>query len=88
MSYPFDDPGIYAIQVIGEVDESWADRLGGMTLMRSETKGEGPKKVTVLIGLLEDQAALVGVLDTLYQNRYPIVYLKYLGAKPEKPAVQ
>jgi hypothetical protein len=88
MSYPFDEPGIYAIQIVGEVDERWASRLGGMTLMRSETELNGPKIVTVLIGLLEDQAALVGVLDTLYQNRYPIVYVKYLGPKPEKFSVQ
>jgi hypothetical protein len=82
MPYPFDEPGIYAIQVVGAVDESWSDRLGGMTLMPSQTEGERPKTVTVLIGLLEDQAALFGILDTLYQNRYPIVYLKYLGPKP------
>lgn len=79
MQYPFDRPGMYAIQVVGEVDEDWSDILGGMTLMRSETAGEDAMPVTVLIGLLADQAALSGVLDTLYENRFPLLYVKYLG---------
>ena len=82
MSYPFDNPGIYAIHVAGEVDESWSDRLGGLTIFKSETVGEEPQPVTVLIGLMMDQAALAGALDTLYQNRYQLLYVKYLG-KPE-----
>ncbi len=81
MLYPFDESGFYAIQVAGEVDESWPDRLGGMTLMRSETEGPQSKPVTVLIGLVADQAALFGVLTTLYEHRYPLLYVKYLGTK-------
>lgn len=84
MRYPFDRPGIYAIQVVGEVDESWSEILGGMTLMRTETAEVDAKPVTVLIGSLADQAALVGVLDTLYENRYPLLYVKYLGSAEEE----
>jgi hypothetical protein len=80
MGYPFDKPGIYAIHVAGEVDERWSDRLGGMTIIKTVTAEEEPKPVSVLIGLLADQAALSGVLDTLYQNRYQLLYVKYLGA--------
>jgi hypothetical protein len=80
MEYPFDKPGIYAIHVAGEVDESWSNRLGGLTIVKTMTAEEEPKPVSVLIGLLADQAALSGVLDTLYQNRYQLLYLKYLGA--------
>jgi hypothetical protein len=80
MGYPFDKPGIYAIHVAGEVDESWSDRLGGLTIVKAMTAEEEPKPVSVLIGLLADQAALSGVLDTLYQNRYQLLYVKYLGA--------
>ena len=79
MCYPFDNPGIYAIHVAGEVRESWSDRLGGLTIFRTETAEQDPKPVSVLIGLLIDQAALAGVLDTLYQHRYQLLYVKYLG---------
>ncbi len=41
-------------------------------------------RYTVLMGVLPDQAALAGVLDTLYQNRYPLLYVKYLGAVVEE----
>ncbi|MEZ4769829.1 MAG: hypothetical protein R2844_15530 [Caldilineales bacterium] len=80
MEYPFDEPGMYAIHVAGEVDESWSDRLAGLTIFKAVTAGEDPKVVSILTGLLADQAALSGVLDTLYQNRYPLLYVKYLGA--------
>lgn len=80
MRSPFEQPGIYAIQVAGEVDESWSDRLGGMTMMRTQTAGEDSGPVTVLIGLLADQASLAGILDTLYESRYPLLCVKYLGS--------
>jgi hypothetical protein len=76
----FEEPGIYAIQVAGEVDESWSDRLGGMTMMKTESAGEDAGPVTVLIGLLADQASLAGVLDTLYESRYTLLCVKYLGS--------
>lgn len=79
MDYLFDQPGIYAIHVAGELDESWSECLGGLTITRSVTVEDETQPVTVLIGLLADQAALAGVLDTLYQNRYWLLYVKYLG---------
>ena len=79
MGYSFDKPGIYTIRVAGEVDARWSDRLGGLNIVQFVTTGEEPKPVSVLIGLLADQAALSGVLDTLYQNRHQLLYVKYLG---------
>jgi hypothetical protein len=79
MGYPFDDPGVYAIHVTGEVDEGWSDCLGGLTVFKAVTAEEQPRPVSVLIGLLADQAALSGVLDRLYQMRYQLLYVKYLG---------
>jgi hypothetical protein len=80
MEYPFDEPGTYAIHVAGEVHENWSDRLAGLSIVKAVTAGEEPMVVSILTGLLADQAALSGVLDTLYQNRYPLLYVKYLGA--------
>ena len=58
-----DKPATYRIKVRGSVPESWLDRLGGMRVVAiSSTQ-------TTLEGLLPDQAALKGVLDTLYELR-------------------
>ena len=43
--------------------ESWIDRLGGMRIVASSST------VTTMEGWLPDQAALKGVLDTLYELR-------------------
>jgi len=53
--------------VQGTVPESWIDRLGGMEIV-SVTPA-----ATMLEGRMTDQAALSGVLDTLYQLRLPLL---------------
>ena len=58
-----DKPGTYRIKVRGSVPESWIDRLGGMRVVA------GSSAATTLEGWLPDQAALKGVLDTLYELR-------------------
>ena len=58
-----DKPADYRITVQGVVPESWLDRLGGL---RIATVANGK---TTLEGPLPDQAALKGVLDTLYDLR-------------------
>jgi hypothetical protein len=53
--------------VQGVVPESWLDRLGGLRVTAA-TKG-----ITTLEGQLPDQAALNGVLDTLYGLHLPLL---------------
>jgi hypothetical protein len=79
MCHPFERPGIYAIRAVGIVDATWSDRLGGMTIVQSGTTAEDSLPVTKLVGLLPDQAALCGVLNTLYDNRYALLGVEYLG---------
>ena len=56
-----DKPSVYRIKVRGVVPESWINRLGGMRIVAvSSTE-------STLEGGLPDQAALKGVLDTLYE---------------------
>jgi hypothetical protein len=62
-----DKPAVYSIKVQGVVPESWADRLGGMRIV------SGTSSATTLEGRLSDQAALNGVLDTLYQLCLPLL---------------
>ena len=58
-----DKPATYRISVHGIVPESWINRLGGMRIVAVSSAG------TTLEGWLPDQAALKGVLDTLYELR-------------------
>ena len=54
----------YRIVVEGVLDPVWLDRLGGLEI--TEQRQPGQPVVTRLEGRLEDQAALQGVLDTLF----------------------
>jgi len=53
--------GSYEIHVRGQLDESWSDWLEGMEVKLSDN-GE-----MILLGHIEDQAALMGVLNKLYR---------------------
>jgi hypothetical protein len=64
-------PANYRILVRGRLDESWSSCMGGMNVV--EYQGAGSKIITVLQGILADQAALSGVLNTLYQLHLPVI---------------
>src|SRR5215211_5352081 len=57
------------ILVVGTLDGRWSDRLGGL---RVRVTGRG-FPVTELTGQLMDQAALYGVLVTLYDLGLPLL---------------
>jgi hypothetical protein len=64
MEVPFlDKAATYRIKVQGIVPENWVNRLGGLQI------AEVSSTQTTLEGWLPDQAALKGVLDTLYELR-------------------
>ncbi len=65
-----DRPVTYQIKVPGELDESWSDWAGGMTIT-VESEGDGPP-VTTLTGTI-DQAALQGLLRRLYSLGLPLI---------------
>lgn len=66
-----DKPSLYRISVRGTVPPGWCDRLGGMRV-ESEDEDDDDGPTTILVGELRDQAALAGVLNTLYQLHLPI----------------
>jgi hypothetical protein len=74
-----DKPAVYRIKVQGVVPESWIDRLGGMGIVSVSSAA------TTLEGRLPDQAALNGVLDTLYQLRLPL--LEVICLPPKRPVL-
>ena len=65
-----DRPATYQIKVPGELDESWSDWAGGMSIA-VESEGEGPP-VTTLTGTI-DQAALQSLLRRLYSLGLPLI---------------
>jgi hypothetical protein len=58
-------PATYRISVEGAVGQKWSGRLGGMQIATQERESQKP--VTTLSGQVPDQAALIGVLNTLYE---------------------
>ena len=73
---PFDRPAVYQIVVQGRIDPNMSDLLGGMTI--SPATAEEGLPVTTLEGDLKDQAALAGVLNTLYELHLPVISVKRL----------
>jgi hypothetical protein len=71
-----DKPGSYRIEVQGQLDASWSDRLGGMHITTDSSGKQGP--VTILEGRLRDQAALAGVLNALYEFHLPVITVQRL----------
>jgi hypothetical protein len=75
--FAFDRPGIYRVRVLGSLDESWSERLGGLRIETSSLKDqEGP--VTELVGKVRDQAELAGILNTLYESHLTLVSVSML----------
>jgi len=64
----------YQILVEGTLDPSWFECLAGLAISVRE-RPEQPL-VTVLTGPLEDQAALQGVLDTLFMLNMPLLMVE------------
>ena len=76
--FAFDSPATYRIGVQGRIPARWCDRLEGMTVTERSSETEPPE--TTLLGELSDQAALAGVLNTLYELHLPVLSVERLSA--------
>jgi hypothetical protein len=72
----FDLPGCYRIRVGGLLSASLADRLGNLAISVRHASSQQP--VTLLTGEVTDQAALMGVLSTLYDMGFPLLTVERL----------
>jgi hypothetical protein len=75
-----DDPGPYRIVVQGHLSAASADWLEGMRLVSGFDEYHHP--ITTLSGELIDQAALIGVMRSLYNLHAPVLSVEYLGRSP------
>ena len=78
----FIEPAIYSIHVEGVLDESWSERLAGMTV--KTLKRKNLRLVTILSGRLRDQADLLGVLNALYNLRLTLIAVRRQDISPAR----
>ena len=70
-SVPMDMPATYRICIKGVLESGLAERFWGMSSGPIERIDE-PEQ-TALVGEVADQAALVGVINTLYNSGHTVV---------------
>ena len=73
----FDRPASYRIIVQGRIDPEISDRLEGMTIQQGRSVKDAP--ITTLEGELSDQAALAGVLNTIYNLHMLVLSVECLN---------
>ena len=79
-SYVFDTSANYRVRVLGPMDKRRSEYLCGMRI--SSVQRQGGPIITTLTGELVDQAALMGVLNSLYDMGYPLLKVERLGPSP------
>ncbi len=73
----FHSPGAYRIRVKGVIDPEWSDWLCGMQIIGS--LDETGATTSELIGEVPDQAALAGLLNTLYDMHLSLLLVQYIN---------
>jgi hypothetical protein len=73
---PMDMPATYRICIIGVLESGFAERYWGMTSSPVERIDE--PEGTVLVGEVADQAALVGIINALYNYGHTVVSVELM----------
>ena len=69
----------YRICIVGTLDKHYSDYWGGMTIEYDRVMAQYP--VTILTGRVADQAALIGVINSLYDFGCPLLCVECVEAK-------
>lgn len=72
-----DTSATYMIRIQGYLDERWSDHLGGATIRAQGQPNESP--ITLVIGEFQDQAALAGALNFLYDLGFPLLSVECIS---------
>ncbi len=70
----------------GRITPNWSDRFEGMTITTTAIARD--LVVTTLLGVLADQAALVGVINSLHDLRLPVLCVECLAELPADNAIE
>ena len=73
------DAGRYEIRFTGHLDSRWADWFDGLNVSHE------PGGVTVLSGLISDQAALYGILERVRDLGLPLLSVERIGTDAPEP---
>ena len=73
------EPATYCIRILGTLDKKWSDYCGGMAIEHTIVLQQYP--ATILTGILTDQAALIGILNSLYDLGCPIISVECVEAR-------
>jgi hypothetical protein len=71
-------PAIYQIRMKGQLDARLSDRMGGMQITEVGGTENGPE--TIMVGRIVDQAALAGILNSLYELHLPVLSVERVAA--------
>ncbi len=74
--FSFTKAAVYKIKVNGDLSRNLSERLAGLQINVERFRGKGP--ISVLIGQINDQAALAGILNTLYELHLSIISVNML----------
>lgn len=64
-------PAIYRVRVAGRLDSKWSSVLESMNI--TEVKSADGEIESILVGRLGDQAALSGILNSLYEMHLAVL---------------
>ena len=73
-------PAIYRICVRGRLRQDRSSHLAGMNITYDRREEDGEEE-TILVGRLADQAALSGVLNSLYELHLPVASVECLESR-------
>ena len=77
-----DQPARYRIEIQGNLGAAWSANFGGMTIAVQTNPGAG--RITILEGMVADQATLHGILNSIRDLGLPLMAVRYLPGKAEK----
>jgi len=66
-----DSAAVYRVRVRGRLDARWVRDVSGIHV--TEEQGPGGEFQTILVGRVLDQAALFGILNSLYELHMPVL---------------
>ena len=75
--FSFQKPAVYKIKVQGEVKKSRTEKLHGLQINIERSPSRSP--VSVLVGQINDQSALSGVMHTLYEMHMTVISVHMLS---------
>ncbi len=74
-------PANYCIKVSGTIDQEWFSYHDNMVVEEGDAGEGGKRPFTTLTGQVVDQAALMSILNHLYDLQLPIISVEYLATE-------